>query len=88
MEIWRQHDGRIDLLLTDLIMPEGMSGRHLAERLQAQSPRLRVIFSSGYSIDFSDQDLRLEQGVNFLAKPYDISLLIATVRHRLDGRTA
>jgi FixJ family two-component response regulator len=56
-------------------------------QLLAQRPDLPVVFSSGYSVDFAAQDLNLEDGVNFMAKPFETSVLIATVRRRLDRRT-
>ena len=61
--------GRIDLALTDVVMPDGMSGRELADRLLKMQPALRVIFTSGYSADFSGRELSLNDGQSFLQKP-------------------
>ena len=48
LEIWAQHKKEIDLLLSDLILPDGMSGQELAKILQAEKPGLKVIYTSGY----------------------------------------
>ena len=86
LEVWRQCHGRIDLLLTDMVMPEGMTGRQLADDLRAQNERLKVIYTSGYSIDLiSDATEELCEGLNFLQKPYHPQVLPATVRTCLDS---
>ncbi len=84
--IWEKHKDEIDLLLTDMVMPEGMSGRQLAERLQAQDPGLKVIYTSGYSPGMAGKDIALLEGFNFLAKPYPPSRLAHVVRECLDGK--
>src|SRR5437868_5857471 len=88
LEIWAQESGSINLLLTDLIMPGGMSGRELAERLLADKPDLKVIYASGYSNDIVSRHLRLDQGRTFLQKPFSSSALLTTVRRCLDEKTA
>jgi CheY-like chemotaxis protein len=82
---WQRSEGKIDLLLTDVVMPGGMSGRELAEELWRQSPGLKVIFSSGYSTDLSEQ-ADLGPHASFLPKPYEIEVLARTVRDFLDGK--
>ena len=84
IEIWRALTAPIDLLLTDLIMPGGLTGRALAERLRAESPRLKVIFCSGYSADLAGQGEPLVEGTNFMQKPYHPNQIARTVRERLD----
>jgi two-component system, cell cycle sensor histidine kinase and response regulator CckA len=86
LRVWEQNKDRIDLLLTDMVMPEGMSGRQLAERLQAEDPGLRVIYTSGYSPGMAGKDIALLEGFNFLAKPYPPSRLALVVRECLDGK--
>jgi two-component system cell cycle sensor histidine kinase/response regulator CckA len=86
LKVWEQHKAEVDLLLTDLVMPEGMSGRQLAERLLAQDPALKVIYTSGYSPGMAGQDIALLEGFNFLAKPYPPSRLAHLVRECLDGK--
>ncbi len=83
--LWETHGAGIDLLFTDMIMPEGMSGRQLAEELHRRAPALRVIYTSGYSKDFIKADFVLNEGVNFLKKPYELASLVKTVRSRLDA---
>ena len=48
--LWHTHGGHIDLLLTDMVMPEGMTGLDLAQQLKALKPGLRIIISSGYAV--------------------------------------
>ena len=67
-------------------MPEGMSGRQLAERLQAEDPGLKVIYTSGYSPGMAGKDIALLEGFNFLAKPYPPNRLAQVVRECLDGK--
>src|SRR6185503_11025521 len=72
LRIWEQHKQHVHLLLTDIVMPDGVSGRDLAAQLQAHNPDLRVIFTSGYSADLAGRELRLQEGQNFLQKPYPL----------------
>jgi PAS domain S-box-containing protein len=83
LKIWDQHEGRIDLLLTDMVMPEGMTGRELAEKLQLRKPDLRIIYTSGYSADAMGNESGLQDAM-FLQKPYAPPLLAKTVRECLD----
>lgn len=90
LAIWAETGNPIDLLLTDLVMPGGMSGKDLAARLIQRKPHLRVLFTSGYSVDLVQSDIPLKEGVNFLPKPFSTSSLAAIVRNALDqqvGRT-
>ena len=84
LKIWEQHQDRIQLLFTDIVMPEGLSGFELAVRLQTRNPRLRVIFTSGYSADIAGRELTLQEGQNFIQKPSAPLLLLETVRRSLD----
>jgi two-component system sensor histidine kinase EvgS len=65
----REHAQRIDLLLTDVVMPE-MNGRDLAQRLQTFIPNLQLVFMSGYTADVIAHHGVLDQGVHFLKKPF------------------
>jgi signal transduction histidine kinase/ActR/RegA family two-component response regulator len=86
LEVWARHKEEIDLLLTDMVMPEGITGRQLAERLQREDPGLKVIYTSGYSPGLAGKDIALLEGFNFLAKPYPPSRLAQVVRDCLDGK--
>lgn len=83
LKIWDQQEGKIDLLLTDMVMPEGITGRELAEQLRHRKPELKVIFTSGYSADVMGGELP-ENDIRFLQKPYPPPLLAKTVRECLD----
>jgi CheY-like chemotaxis protein len=85
LSVWEQHAGEIDLLVTDLLMPEGMSGPKLAERLQAQKPVLKVLYTSGSSLDELDSHWVRQTATHFLQKPYTPSQLAEAVRHCLDS---
>jgi PAS domain S-box-containing protein len=85
LDVWKKHKDEIDLLLTDQIMPEGMSGCELATHCLAEKPSLKVIYSSGYSLEMIEAGKNLTEGLNFLAKPYDPAKLANTVRHCLDS---
>jgi two-component system cell cycle sensor histidine kinase/response regulator CckA len=85
LAVWDEHAKEISLVITDMVMPDGMTGRELAEQLTARSPSLRVIYSTGYSAEAMDQELNLEIGLNYLPKPYDPRALAQIVRKRLDA---
>ncbi len=77
-----EHRGRIDLLLTDVVMPE-MNGRDLARHLQAVYPDLKLLFMSGYTANVIAQHGVLDQGMNFIQKPFAIKMLAAKLREVL-----
>jgi PAS domain S-box-containing protein len=84
LEIARGHDGRIDLLLTDVVMPL-MSGPELAAQLKVLLPSVRVIFSSGYTEEASARHGIMQPQIAFLQKPFSSMTLLATVRDVLDA---
>jgi two-component system cell cycle sensor histidine kinase/response regulator CckA len=84
LEVWERANQPIDLLVTDMVMPEGIMGGELAERLLAQNPKLKVVFTSGYSPGMAGRDISLLEGRNFLPKPYSIEKLAHFVRQVLD----
>jgi PAS domain S-box-containing protein len=85
LRLFEQHADAIDLLLTDVVMPAGISGRDLAAELQARDPDLRVILTSGYSSDIAGGDLQLGTGQAFLQKPCLTNEILTTVRRILDA---
>jgi two-component system, cell cycle sensor histidine kinase and response regulator CckA len=86
--VWAEHREKISLLLTDIIMPGGISGLELAKRLLAENPALRVIYSSGYSAEIAGKELPMKDGVNYLGKPYELDRLYTAVRAALDGNVS
>ena len=85
LEVWKSSKESVDLLLTDLVMPDRMNGRELAEKLWVERPKLKVIFTSGYSADVVGADFVLRRGLNYLQKPYHPTKLALTVRDCLDA---
>jgi two-component system, cell cycle sensor histidine kinase and response regulator CckA len=88
LELWRSGAEEITLLLSDIVMPEGVMGRELAERLRAQRPGLKVVLMSGYSADLigNDTDFCRQTKSSFLQKPFSSRVLLETVRRCLDGK--
>ncbi len=84
LKVWAEHKDEIDMLLTDMVMPEGMTGRELAERLQVEKPKIKVLYSSGYSPDVVGGYFKLPENSFFLAKPYHPPKLAKAVRDCLD----
>jgi two-component system, cell cycle sensor histidine kinase and response regulator CckA len=84
LALWAEHKNRIHLLLTDLVMPRGMSGRNLAEKLQAENPNLKTVYTTGYSTELSMKGFPLEEGRNFVPKPFHPDVLAQTIRYCLD----
>ena len=84
LRVWDEHNGEVDLLLTDMVMPEGMSGRDLAAQLRRNKPLLKVIYTSGYSSESVASDIG-QPDTAFLAKPYLPAQLAQIVRQSLDS---
>lgn len=85
IERWEQHRATVDLLLTDIVMPGGMSGRALATQLQSTRPDLKVIYVTGYSAELAAGTTPMRAGEVLLQKPLQADALLATVRRTLDG---
>ena len=68
-----------------MVMPDGMNGKELGQRLQFEKPQLRIIYSSGYSPDVVGEGFLENQGQHFLQKPYHPRKLVDMVRLVLDG---
>jgi FixJ family two-component response regulator len=83
MRIALDHTGKIDLLLTDVILPE-MNGLDLARSLAFTHPGLRRLFMSGYTADAIAHHGVLDEGVHFIQKPFSTSTLAIKVREALD----
>ena len=79
-----RHEGKIDLLLTDVVMP-GMTGKEMALKLLVERPDMKVIYISGYSEDVIVHQGAVEQGVVLVQKPFTAETLLSRVRDVLDG---
>jgi PAS domain S-box-containing protein len=87
LPIIERQPGPIHLLLTDIVLP-AMGGQELAEHAQASRPDVRVLFMSGYTPNAVVHHGVLEEGVNYLAKPFSPGELLSRVRALLDARNA
>ena len=85
LKLWEKHHRSVSLLLTDMVMPGGLSGRELARELQGKAPALKVIYVSGYSADIAGKNFQLKQGEAFIQKPFATDYLLETIRRCLDG---
>jgi PAS domain S-box-containing protein len=83
LELWQKHRAKIDLLLTDMVMPQRTTGLELAQRLQQDRPGLRVVITSGYTAE-QGALVSAGPGIAFLAKPYQLSNMAKLVRQCLD----
>jgi len=84
--IWEQHGKKLNLLLTDLVMPDGLTGRELAKQMATREAGLKVIYTSGYSPEMRETSFLFREGYNFLQKPYPPARLAETVRRCLDQK--
>jgi CheY-like chemotaxis protein len=84
LRLWEQHRDQIALLFTDVVMPGGMNGRELAERLRAQRPDLKVMYCSGYDANILAAEALVLPGTRFLAKPFNLAQAARQVRELLD----
>jgi CheY-like chemotaxis protein len=84
LEVWKWHRDKIALLLTDLVMPGEMTGLDLAEKLQAERPKLKVLFASGYNQEMAAKILYAQSAYCFLHKPYRPKTLARAVREVID----
>jgi two-component system, cell cycle sensor histidine kinase and response regulator CckA len=85
LRLFQAHADAIDLVLTDVVMPE-MGGHELVERLRAQRPDLRVLFMSGYAERAFTSDGSMPSGTGYLEKPFTVENLMRRLREVLDAR--
>jgi signal transduction histidine kinase/DNA-binding response OmpR family regulator len=83
VRVWEENDGQIDLLLTDMIMPGGMTGGELAAELENRKPGLKVVFTSGYSSELVGRNISRNRH-RFIAKPFLPLRLAQVIRNCLD----
>jgi two-component system cell cycle sensor histidine kinase/response regulator CckA len=82
IDVLEKHDGRIDLVVSDVVMPE-MDGPTLLRELRSRNPDLKIIFVSGYAEDAFEKHLPADRNFEFLAKPFTLKQLVAAVKDTL-----
>jgi CheY-like chemotaxis protein len=85
LKISREYSGEINLLMTDVVMPE-MNGRDLAKKLLSLYPGIKRLFMSGYTSDVIAHHGVLDEGVHFIQKPFNMNILATKVRETLDSQ--
>ncbi len=85
LELWRADPHGIDLVLSDVVMPGGISGVDLAERLLAERPELKIVLMSGYSSALLNTDVLKRSGVSFQQKPLQRQALARRLREALES---
>lgn len=83
LSITERHNGAIDLLITDIVMPE-MNGKDLRDRITALRPDIKVMFMSGYTTEATVHRRLIEEGVSFIQKPFSMHKFMEMVRSELD----
>jgi len=83
MKVWSVNRDKIDLLFSDIVMPEGLDGRKLAEKLKAEKPGLKVLLTTGHHYKLKEQTSALNTAL-FISKPFSAGALLRTVRLCLD----
>jgi signal transduction histidine kinase len=84
-QVWVDHTDAIQLMVTDMVMPGGMTGLQLAEAMIGQQPNLPVVITSGYSVEDISDKLSDSPNIRFVQKPYSPTMLAQAVRSSLDG---
>ena len=84
LQTWGKNPGAIDLLLTDMVLPKGMSGLELSEQLLLKRPSLSVVIMSGYNPEIMKADGLLARGFKFIQKPIRAAVLASVIRSCLD----
>lgn len=84
LEVLEEHDGEIDLVVSDVVMPE-MDGPTLLKELRKQMPDVKIIFMSGYAEEAFRKNLETDARFTFLQKPFNLKDLAATVKRVIDG---
>ena len=85
LDIWGKYQDQISLVFSDVVMPGGLNGRELAERIWADKPGQKFIFSTGYGTEALGKNFPLDREINFLPKPYLPQALALIIRRCLDA---
>lgn len=86
LDHWNLYELSVDLVITDLVMPGGISGTQLAAELRRLKPMLPIIFTSGYDPEFDPSDETMVAGENFIPKPSTAEQILTVVRRQLAAR--
>jgi PAS domain S-box-containing protein len=86
VELLDRHQGPLDLLLTDIVLP-GMNGRDLSKRASARFPGVRTLFMSGYTDEVISHHGVLQEGIAFIQKPFSVRDLASRIRQMLDQKS-
>jgi two-component system, NtrC family, sensor kinase len=86
LKVWARHRDEVTLLFTDLVMPNGLSGRGLADKLQSERPDLKIVYASGYSAEAIGANWLQAPGVEFLPKPFTAAGIIKAVSTVLSAK--
>ena len=81
----REYEGTIDLLVTDVIMPE-MNGKEFVQKVNKFLQGVKVLYVSGYTFEHLVKDGEIKDGINFLQKPYKIQKLLKKIREILNDQ--
>jgi two-component system, cell cycle sensor histidine kinase and response regulator CckA len=84
LDVWARDGAGVDMVVSDIVMPDGMSGPELVARLREERPSLKAVFTSGYSTESDRVSMEMRTGVNFVQKPFRPAALIHIIRERLD----
>ncbi|MEA2981483.1 MAG: two-component system, cell cycle sensor histidine kinase and response regulator CckA, partial [Alphaproteobacteria bacterium] len=84
MEVFQQHGGRVDLVVSDVVMPE-MDGPSLLKELRKRNPALKIIFVSGYAEEAFAKSLPQGEQFSFLAKPFTLKQLVGAVKETMSA---
>ena len=86
LQLWPQHRAEVDLLITDMVMPEGVSGVQLAQALRTERPDLKIILISGYNARIDRERMQLGADVDFMPKPFNLQDVLLLVQARLNAK--
>ena len=84
MKIWQEHDHQIDMLFSDMVLSEGMTGLDLSEKLKQKKPNLKVIIISGYNVELTGKAKPSSGDFVYFQKPFQFEVLSKTIRDCLD----
>jgi two-component SAPR family response regulator len=80
-----QSDARIDLLIIDVGLPNGMNGRQIADAARELRPGLKVLFITGYAENAVVGNGHLDKGMQIIAKPFEMDVLARKIRELVEG---